>query len=65
MGKKRSWLHREEPEIWDPAGLLDNADESSENISVYDAADIWASNGKDDDYTFGYSRNELEDAFNS
>ncbi len=31
-------------------------------ISVYDAALIWASNGKDEDYTFGYSEEELEDA---
>jgi len=31
-------------------------------ISVYDAALIWASNGKDEDYTFGYSEEELENA---
>ena len=30
--------------------------------TVYDAALIWASNGKDEDYTFGYSEDELEDA---
>lgn len=35
---------------------------SGEYISVYDAALIWASNGKDEDYTFGYSEEELEDA---
>jgi hypothetical protein len=29
---------------------------------VYDAAQIWASNGKDEDYMFGYSEDELEDA---
>lgn len=34
----------------------------SENISPWDAADIWASNGKDEDYMFGYSVEELEDA---
>lgn len=33
-----------------------------EAISVYDAALIWASNGKDEDYTFGYTEEELEDA---
>lgn len=33
-----------------------------ERISVWDAADIWASNGKDEDYTFGYSEEELEEA---
>ena len=28
----------------------------------YDAALIWMSNGKDEDYTFGYTEEELEDA---
>lgn len=37
-------------------------DEESEGLSVYDAALIWASNGKDEDYTFGYSEDELEEA---
>ncbi len=31
-------------------------------LSVYDAALIWASKGKDEDYMFGYSEEELEDA---
>ncbi len=35
-----------------------------ESLSVYDAAEIWASNGKDEDYTFGYSEDELESALN-
>ena len=34
----------------------------NENISVWDAAEIWASNGKDEDYMFGYSEDELENA---
>lgn len=33
-----------------------------EGLSVYDAAEIWASHGKDEDYTFGFSEDELEDA---
>ena len=37
-------------------------DESGERLSVSDAADIWASNGKDEDYTFGYSEEEVEAA---
>lgn len=37
-------------------------DGSDEGLSVYDAAEIWASHGKDEDYTFGYSEEELEDA---
>lgn len=37
-------------------------DEEEETLSVYDTADIWMSNGKDEDYMFGYTREELEDA---
>lgn len=37
-------------------------DYDNEYISVHDAALIWASNGKDEDYMFGYSEEELEDA---
>ena len=39
----------------------DEADDS-EHLSVWDAAEIWASNGKDEDYMFGYTEKELEDA---
>jgi hypothetical protein len=35
---------------------------SSGGISAYDAALIWMSNGKDEDYTFGYSEDELQEA---
>ncbi|MBQ7968815.1 MAG: hypothetical protein IJ292_03240 [Clostridia bacterium] len=37
-------------------------DGSSEKLSVYEAAEIWASHGKDEDYMFGYSEDELERA---
>ena len=40
---------------------LDDEDDS-ESLNVYDDALIWASHGKDEDYTFGYSEEELEDA---
>lgn len=40
----------------------DNPDDDSEALSVYDAADIWASHGKDEDYMFGYTEEELENA---
>ena len=40
---------------------VDTAGEE-EVLSVYDAALIWASHGKDEDYTFGYSDEELENA---
>ncbi|NKX56012.1 hypothetical protein [Arthrobacter mobilis] len=48
----------------DDAGVVhspysgDEEDEG-EAISVYDAADIWRSSGMDEDYTFGYSEDEL------
>ncbi|MDF2800388.1 MAG: hypothetical protein K0S61_291 [Anaerocolumna sp.] len=41
---------------------LDDDDDDSESISVYEAAEIWASHGKDEDYIFGYSEEELENA---
>lgn len=37
-------------------------EEDEESISVYDAADIWLANGKDEDYMFGYTWEELENA---
>ncbi len=40
----------------------DDEDYEGEYISVHDAALIWLSHGKDPDYTFGYSEEELEDA---
>ena len=51
-------------EIMDRLNLwhYEDEDEDGESLSVYDAALIWASNGKDEDYTFGYSEDELEDA---
>ena len=35
---------------------------NTSEISAFDAALIWISNGKDEDYTFGYTEEELEDA---
>ena len=40
----------------------DYDEDDSERISVWDAADIWRSHGKDEDYMFGYTEEELEDA---
>ncbi len=34
----------------------------AQSLDVFQAADIWMSNGKDEDYTFGYSEDELERA---
>ena len=36
--------------------------DDAQAISVDEAALIWASNGKDEDYTYGYSEDELEQA---
>lgn len=41
---------------------LEDDDFEDESLNVYDAAEIWVSNGKDEDYTFGYSVEELEKA---
>lgn len=40
----------------------DFEEDDSESLSVWDAAEIWASNGKDEDYMFGYTEEELEAA---
>ena len=41
----------------------DDADgDSRETLSVGDAADIWLSKGRDEDYMFGYSEDELRRA---
>jgi NAD-dependent SIR2 family protein deacetylase len=43
-------------------GNQDDDYDSGETLNIYDAAQIWVSNGKDEDYTFGYSEQELENA---
>jgi hypothetical protein len=41
----------------------DDADgNTGERLSVWDAADIWLSNGMDEDYMFGYTDDELRRA---
>lgn len=40
----------------------DEEDYDGERLSVYEAAEIWVSHGKDEDYMFGYTEEELEDA---
>jgi hypothetical protein len=37
-------------------------EDDDESIDVYYAAQIWASNGMDEDYMFGYSEDELKAA---
>ena len=36
--------------------------DDGEAINVWDAADIWMSSGMDEDYTFGYTEDELKNA---
>lgn len=38
------------------------SNESTSGLDVHDAADIWLSKGMDEDYTFGYSEDELRRA---
>jgi hypothetical protein len=40
----------------------DAGEETEETLSVWDAADIWLSSGMDEDYTFGYTEDELRRA---
>lgn len=37
-------------------------EDDSERLSLSDAADIWLSNGCDEDYTFGYTESQLRRA---
>lgn len=56
-------LRKISPEVY-VCDWCDDADDEDDGdgLSVWDAADIWASNGKDEDYMFGYSYDELENA---
>ena len=40
----------------------DDDEHDSETLDVYDAALIWQSNGMDEDYMFGYTKEELRNA---
>lgn len=51
-----------EEESYDIFDEYDDSEVDDESISVYDAALIWASHGKDEEYLFGYSEDELEEA---
>lgn len=58
FGRKKS-LKEEDFELDED---YDEDDDDNEKLSVGDAADIWLSNGKDEDYMFGYTEEELEDS---
>ena len=58
FGKKKS--SSQSSSSWDDDDI--DEDDDGETLDVYDAALIWMSNGKDEDYTFGYTEEELEEA---
>ena len=58
FGKKKS--SSQSSSDWDDDDIED--DDDGETLDVYDAAEIWLSHGTDEDYTFGYDEDELEDA---
>lgn len=41
---------------------FDDDEDDGERLSVEDAALVWMSHGKDEDYMCGYTEEELEDA---
>lgn len=56
------WYNDDEDDwLWDNWDE-DSFEEDCETLSVIDAALIWLSSGKDEDYMFDYSREELEAA---
>lgn len=48
--------------IYGIEGIDYDDDNECESLSVYEAAEIWASYGKDEDYMFGFTEEELERA---
>lgn len=44
------------------SGVDDDEEDDGEYISVWDAANIWQSSGRDEDNMFGYTEEELEKA---
>ena len=43
-------------------GYDEDGESTAECISIDEAALLWASHGKDSDYTFGYREEDLDDA---
>ena len=62
-GGEIEWINDKELECTKCGRIYEKADDDDdESLIVYDAAEIWASHGKDEDYMFGYSEEELEAA---
>lgn len=47
---------------WNASDDYDEDESDCEGVDVYEAALIWRSHGQDEDYDFGYSEEELEEA---
>lgn len=62
MHKRYSYSDWYCPSCGGPDDDEDEDIDDSERLDVYTAADIWMSNGMDEDYTFGYSEEELREA---
>ena len=62
MHKRYSYSRWHCPSCGGPDDDEDEDIDDSECLDVNDAADIWMSNGMDEDYTFGYSEEELREA---
>ena len=63
MAKAEQDFERAQKELDDYLSADDDEDEDTgETLSVSDAADIWMSSGMDEDYTFGYTEEELRRA---
>ena len=55
-------FRRAQADFDDYASGADDDGNSGETLSVSDAADIWLSKGRDEDYMFGYTEDELRRA---
>lgn len=62
MHKRYSYSDWYCPSCGGPDDDDDEDIDDTERLDVYDAADIWMSSGMDEDYTFGYSEEELREA---
>lgn len=65
FGRKKKDEKVSEGEDYEYISEEDFEDNEDESLSVYDAADIYFSNGQDEDYMFGYTHEELVRAHKS
>lgn len=63
MHKRYSYSDWYCPNCGGPDDDEESEEDDGEALDVYEAADIWMSNGMDEDYTFGYTEEELQRAY--